>query len=70
MKTGKQILEEHGVVADENGHIPASEISKSGLPVVVACCCCTMTMTILSAKVDDEGYVYCGDCAPVIADIR
>lgn len=70
MKTGKDILKEHGVEMDEHGRIPVSEISKVGLPAVVACCCCDMSMTILSCLVDEEGYIYCGDCAPVIADQR
>lgn len=37
--------------------------SERGLPMVVACTCCQMTMALPSAVIDDDGNVYCPQCA-------
>jgi len=36
--------------------------AERGLPMVVACTCCQTTMALPSAKVDDDGYIYCQCC--------
>lgn len=33
------------------------------LPMIVECKCCTMTMSLPSAYIDEEGYTYCNSCA-------
>ena len=48
-----------------DGDIPGSWFYELGLPVVVRCSCCEMSMAIPSAWLDEEGYVYCRECAEV-----
>lgn len=48
-----------------DGDIPGSWFYELGLPVVVRCSCCEMSMAIPSAWIDEEGYIYCHDCADV-----
>lgn len=55
-KTGEKMPE---------GNIPGSWFSEHGWPLVVRCSCCEMTMAIPSAYIDDDGYVFCSDCAGV-----
>ncbi len=49
---------------DPDGSIPASAFSALGLNIVVACTNCEMTMCLGPTKlVDEEGLVYCKECA-------
>lgn len=57
----KQYVENRGIEIPE-GNIPGEWFAKHGYPMVVRCTCCDMTMAIPSAWIDEEGYVYCGDC--------
>lgn len=43
--------------------IPGSWFAERGLPMIVSCTCCGMTMALPSARIDREGYTYCGGCA-------
>jgi len=65
MKTGREILKERGLKANENGLLAVGDLLEAGLPPAVKCTGCEMTMGLLSAFVDDEGYVWCSDCALV-----
>lgn len=47
------------------GNVPGSWFFENGLPMIVQCSCCGMSMASPSAWVDDDGYVYCPDCANV-----
>lgn len=48
-----------------HGNIPGSWFMENNLPMVLRCSCCDMTMASPSVWIDDEGYVYCGDCAGI-----
>lgn len=61
MVSFKQYVESRGIEIPE-GNIPGEWFAKHGYPMVVRCTCCDMTMAIPSAWIDEEGYVYCGDC--------
>lgn len=45
------------------GNVDASWFIERGLPMIVECCCCTTTMALPNAYIDDEGNIYCSDCA-------
>lgn len=45
------------------GTVSGAWFAQNGLPMIVSCCCCDMTMASPSAWVDDQGYIYCADCA-------
>ena len=64
MKSFRQYLKARGIEMPE-GSIPGSWFSDHGYPMVVRCACCDMSMAIPSAYIDDEGYVFCSDCAGV-----
>ena len=65
MKSGKEILEaravETGIILGDS--IPMPVFSKLGLPAVVACTGCGMTMVVTSCLIDDNGFIWCRDCA-------
>lgn len=62
------VLRERAVEAGLPQGIPSEPISEVmfgflGLPMVVACTGCTTTMALPSALVDDDGTVWCAECA-------
>jgi len=44
------------------GSINGKWFAEHELPMIVECTCCTTTMTLPSALIDDEGYIYCTTC--------
>lgn len=51
-----------------NEEIPEKTINgtwfaKHCLPMVVACTCCTTTMCLINAMIDEDGQVFCHNCA-------
>lgn len=50
------------------GNISAEWFYNNDLPMIVRCSCCEMSMAISSAWIDEEGYIYCSDCADVSDD--
>lgn len=47
------------------GDIPGSWFVENGVPMIVRCCCCNMTMASPSAWINEEGNVFCSDCANI-----
>ena len=46
-----------------SGTINGSWFAKRGLPMIVECCCCCSTMSLPSAYIDEDDYIYCPTCA-------
>ena len=64
MKTGEQVFAERGGKPNTpEGSITLAEFQRVGLPMVVACVGCAMTMNFFSALVDEDGRIWCRDCA-------
>jgi hypothetical protein len=63
MKTAKEYIEEKWGIQFPEGNISGAWFVENGLPMVVECTCCRMTMVSLSALIDDEGQIFCPDCA-------
>ena len=51
-----------------SGEISAEWFAKHSLPMIVSCSCCQMTMALPSAWIDENGYLYCDDCAGAVND--
>lgn len=65
MKSFEQfILDQYGIKMPK-GSISGEWFAENGLPMVVSCRCCEMLMASPSAWVDDDGYIYCDNCADV-----
>ena len=65
MKSFADYIKEHRNLEMPSGNIPGSWFVENSLPMIVHCTCCEMTMASPSAWIDDEGYIYCSDCAEV-----
>ena len=65
MKIFREWLEENrpDVKIPEEKEIPMTWFDKHNLPMIVACTCCQSTMVIFSALIDDDGHIYCSNCA-------
>lgn len=64
MKTAKNyIREDLGIDYPDSKTINGSWFVENYLPMIVECSCCGMTMTLLSAMIDEEGCIYCSSCA-------
>ena len=64
MRTAKEYIKEvlH-IEYPETDTISGDWFEENHLPMVVACSCCEMTMALPSAMIDEDGKVYCTDCA-------
>lgn len=56
-------IEEYLEIEFPKGQINGSWFAEHKLPMVVSCTCCGMTMALPSARVDEDGYIYCRSCA-------
>jgi hypothetical protein len=45
------------------GEINGKWFADNGLPMIVECACCGMTMALPSAMIDEEGRIFCSQCA-------
>jgi hypothetical protein len=63
MKTAKEWLKDELNIDLPNGSINGSWFVENHLPMVVRCSCCEMTMALPSAIMDDDGTIYCENCA-------
>lgn len=63
MKTAEQYLKEKMNIEMPKGEINSKWFADNGLPMVVSCTCCGSTMALPSAMVDEDGQVYCSQCA-------
>ena len=66
MKTFAEYIDQNLCIKMPEGTISGEWFYEHQIPMVVACCCCRMTMASPSAWIDDEGYIYCSDCADVV----
>ena len=67
MKTFYEYVRDRGIEIPD-GNISGEWFTKHGYPMVVRCACCEMTMASPSAWIDDDGYVYCSECAGIGED--
>ena len=44
-------------------NIPGSWFAENHLPMIVRCTCCDTSMVLPSARIDDDGEIYCPSCA-------
>ena len=68
MKSFKDFAKENWNLEMPKGSIPGNWFVENGIPMVVKCTCCEMTMASPSAWIDDDGYIYCGECAGIGED--
>ena len=64
MRTAEKYIFDELSVEVPEGEIPASWFDENDLPMVVECTCCGSTM-VLSAMIDDNGFCFCRECAPI-----
>lgn len=64
MKTMLEYLEENGIEVPE-GEVNSAWFKEHHLPMIVRCTDCDSTMVLFSAKIDDEGFLYCQHCAQI-----
>ena len=63
MRSAQQfVFEEMGIQMPE-GNIPNKWFAENYLPMIVKCTCCETSMALPSAVVDDDGTIYCHNCA-------
>lgn len=68
MKSFELYIKDERNLEMPKGEIPGSWFAENGFPMIVACTCCSMTMALPSAFINDEGYVFCSDCAGAIEE--
>ena len=64
MKTMLEYLEELGIEVPE-GEVNGTWFTEHHLPMIVRCTDCGMTMVLFSAMINDEGLLYCENCAQI-----
>ena len=62
MRTVEEWLKKELDIEMPEGKINASWFIEHNLPMIVECSCCGMSMALPSAYVDDNGFIYCGEC--------
>lgn len=65
MRTAREWIKDEIGIEMPTGDINGKWFAENHLPMVVECTCCGMTMALPSAYVDDNGEVYCRNCAGV-----
>lgn len=65
MRTAEKYIFDELSVEVPKDEIPASWFDENDLPMVVECTCCGSTMVLLSAMIDDNGFCFCRECAPI-----
>lgn len=68
MKTFAEFVKEIRGVEMPQGEIPGSWFEENRLPMVLRCSCCENTMIAPSARIDEQGYVFCENCARDISE--
>ena len=68
MVTFREYVRNHFNVEMPEGNISGLWFSQNSLPMVVRCACCDMSMASPSAWIDEDGNVFCSDCAEVEED--
>ena len=63
MKTAEQYLKDEMNIEMPQGEINGQWFAENGLPMIVQCTCCGMTMALPSAMIDEEGQIFCSQCA-------
>jgi formylmethanofuran dehydrogenase subunit E len=63
MRTAETYLKEEMNIEMPQGEINGKWFADKGLPMIVECACCGMTMALPSAMIDEEGRIFCSQCA-------
>ncbi len=63
MRTAETYLKEKMNIEMPQGEINGKWFAENGLPMIVECTCCGMTMALPSAMIDEEGQIFCSQCA-------
>lgn len=63
MRTAETYLKEEMNIEMPKGEINGKWFAENGLPMIVECTCCGMTMALPSAMIDEEGQIFCSQCA-------
>ena len=61
-RTAKQYLKDEMNIELPDGNINGAWFAKHHLPMIVRCTCCDETMALPSAKIRDDGTIYCSIC--------
>ena len=62
-RIAKQWIKEELNIEMPNGDISGEWFAENNLPMIVKCTCCAMTMALPSAMINNEGEIFCPDCA-------
>lgn len=62
-RTAKQWIKEELNIEMPNGDISGEWFTENNLPMIVKCTCCEMSMALPSAMINNEGEIFCPDCA-------
>ena len=61
-RTAKQYLKDEMDIDLPDGIVNGTWFAKHHLPKMVRCTCCDTIMTLPSAKIRDDGTIYCSTC--------
>ena len=61
-RTAKQYLKDEMDIEFPDGIINGAWFAEHHLPMIVRCTCCDATMALPSAKIRDDGTIYCSTC--------
>lgn len=63
MRTAERYIYEELGVEMPKGNITGAWFAEHHLPMIVKCTCCEVTMALPSARIDEDGTIYCPSCA-------
>lgn len=63
LRTAEKYLKEEMGIEMPREEISGAWFEENGLPMIVSCQCCHTTMALPSAMIDEDGNIFCKNCA-------